>query len=102
MSGLRNRGHLIEKSKHGDVMRFLATMSNCAAGLTPALLALALLPLSTHVVLSDSTASDASAPEASSTCNAHEVVHQADSSADSEPACGSSSRSPPETAEGAA
>ena len=36
-------GQFIEKSKHGDVMRFLATMSNCAAGLTPALLALALL-----------------------------------------------------------
>jgi hypothetical protein len=80
-------------------MRFLATMSNCAAGLTPALLALALLPLSTNVVLSDSSVSDASTPDASSICGTHELVYHSELSSDSEPACGASSRTPAEIAE---
>jgi hypothetical protein len=85
-------------------MRFLATISNCAAGLTPALLALALLPLSTDIVLSDPSEPDAStpeasAPEASSTCGAYDVVYHSEPSSGSEPACGTSSRTPTEIAQ---
>jgi hypothetical protein len=94
-----DHGHFIENQKHGDVMRFLATISNCAAGLTPALLALALLPLSTDIVRSDPSEPDASAPEASSACGAHEVVYHSEPSSGSEPGCGNSSRTPAEIAE---
>jgi hypothetical protein len=80
-------------------MRFLATMSNCAAGLTPALLALALLPLSTNVVLADASVSVAATPDASSTCGAHELVYHSEPSSESEHACGASSRTPAEIAE---
>jgi hypothetical protein len=79
--------------------QFLATMSNCAAGLAPALVALVLLPVSTDVALSDSSAPDASAPEASATCDSHDVVYQSDPSDSSEPACGASPRTPAEIAE---
>lgn len=96
---LRYCGHFIEKSKHGDVMRFLATMSNCAARLAPAFVALVLLPVSTDVALADSFVSDASVPEASAACGSHDVVYHSDPSADSEPACGNSSRTPAEIAE---
>jgi hypothetical protein len=104
-----DHGHFIENQKHGDVMRFLATISNCAAGLTPALLALALLPLSTNIVRSDpsepdtsaseASAPEASAPEVSSTCGANDVVYHSELSSGSEPGCGTSSRTPAEVAQ---
>ena len=78
-------------------MRFLATMSNCAAGLAPAFVALVLLPVSMDVALADM--SDASAPEVSAACGSHDVVHQSDASSGGEPACGTSSRTPAEIAE---
>jgi hypothetical protein len=78
----------------------LATMSNCAAGLAPALLAAVLLPASTNVVLSDASVPDAPAPEVSETCSPNDVVHHVEpSAAGSEPACGTSSRTPTEVAE---
>jgi hypothetical protein len=79
--------------------QFLATMSNCAAGLTPALLALALVPLSTHVVLADPHEPDASVAEASSPCGSHEVVFHSELPPGSEPGCGGLSRTPAEIAE---
>jgi hypothetical protein len=78
--------------------RFFATMSNCAAGLTPALLALALVPLSTHGVLADPHEPDAPGTEASSPCSTHEVVFHSESPSGSEPGCGGSSRTPAEIA----
>jgi hypothetical protein len=79
--------------------QLLATMSNCAAGLTPALLALALLPVSTNVVLSDSSVPDVSAPETAEPCSAIEVVIHSEPSSGGEPACVASSRTPAEIAE---
>ena len=75
---------------------FLATMSNCAARLGPALLALAVLPVSTRAVLADAAVPDVPALEVSEACSAHDVVYHADSSSGGEAACGSSSRAPAE------
>ena len=75
----------------------LATMSNCAAGLAPALLAAVLLPASTNVVLADASVTDVPAPEVSETCSPNDVVHHVEpSSSGSEPACGASARTPAE------
>ena len=79
--------------------RFLATMWNCAARLKPGLLALALLPVSTGAVRSDSLAPEASAPKAASTCSAHEAAHHVDAAAASEPGCAAVARTPAEIAE---
>jgi hypothetical protein len=88
--------------------RFLATMPNCAAGLTPALFALALLPVSTDTVRSDDSVPIAAAPTAAApeapvtacaTHAAHDVVHEADSSSGSEADCPASGRAPAEIAQ---
>lgn len=80
--------------------RFLATMPNCAAGLAPALFALALLPVSTEAVLSDDAVPIAAAPEAPvTTCVAHDAVHEADPSSGSEAACPASGRPTEEVAQ---
>jgi hypothetical protein len=76
---------------------FLATMSNCAAGL--ALLAPAFLPASAHAMFFDSSASDVPALEVSEACSAHDVVYHADQSSGGEAACGTSSRAPAEIAQ---
>jgi hypothetical protein len=76
---------------------FLATMSNCAAGL--ALLAPAFLPASAHAMFFDSSVSDVPALEVSEACSAHDVVYHADQSSGGEVACGSSSRTPVEIAQ---
>src|SRR5262245_28336164 len=79
--------------------RFLATMWNCAAGLKPGLLALALLPVSTGAVRSDSLAPEASAPKAASPCSAHEAAHHVDAAAASERGCAAVARTPAEITE---
>jgi hypothetical protein len=91
------------KIKHGDLMRrLLATMSNGATGLAPALLALALVPLPSDVALSDPSGAEPSAPAMPSApaCSSNDVVvFQADPSPGSEPPCEAAPRTPGEIAE---
>ena len=82
--------------------RLLATMSNGATGLAPALLALAMVPLSSDVAISDSSGADPSAPAmpSASACGSNDVVvFQANPSSGSEPPCGAAPREPREIAE---
>jgi hypothetical protein len=91
------------KIKHGDLMRrLLATMSNGATGLAPALLALAMVPLPSDVALSDPSGAEPSAPAMPSApaCSSNDVVvFQADPSPGSEPPCEAAPRTPGEIAE---
>jgi hypothetical protein len=82
--------------------RFLATVSNCAPALTPALLALAIMPLSPGAALSDPSGSDTSTPvtPAAPTCGSDDAgAPQREPSSDSEPACEGVVRTPAEIAD---
>jgi hypothetical protein len=82
--------------------RFLATVSNCAPALTPALLALAIMPLSPGAALSDPSGSDASTPvtPAAPTCGSDDAgAPRREPSSDSEPACEGVARTPAEIAD---
>ena len=100
----RERHHDI---KHGNLMiRMLATMSNCAPALAPALLALFMLPLPSNVARSDSSAPDAeaaatpSAPASTPPCAANDtVVYQPTPSTGSEPGCATPARTAAEIAD---
>jgi hypothetical protein len=80
--------------------RLLATMSNCAPALTPALLALLMMPLSSSAARSDSSGSDAAAPAtpAALTCTSNDIVVY-ESNPSSEPDCTATGRTPAEVAE---
>jgi hypothetical protein len=103
VTALRAIADVLPKITHGELMRrSLATLSNCAARLAPALMALSMLPLTSDAGLSDSSGLDASPPVASSApaCSSDDVVmYQPNLSAGGEPACESSSRTPAEIAE---
>jgi hypothetical protein len=82
--------------------RFLATVSNCAPALTPALLALAMMPLSPNAALSDPSGSDPSTPvtPAAPTCGSDDAgAPQREPSSDSEPACDGVARTAAEVAD---
>jgi hypothetical protein len=82
--------------------RFLATVSNCAPALTPALLALAIMPLSPSAALSDPSGSDPSTPvtPAAPTCASNEVdAQQPESSPASYPTCEGAERTAEEIAD---
>ena len=82
--------------------RLLATMSNCAPALAPALFALFMMPLSSEVARSDSSGSDAAAPATPSAppCPPNDVVvYQPNPSPGSEPGCAAAARTPLEIAE---
>jgi hypothetical protein len=100
----RERHHDI---KHGNLMiRMLATMSNCAPALAPALLALFMLPLPSNIARSDSSAPDAEAaatpstPASTPSCAANDtVVYQPNASTGSEPGCATPARTAAEIAD---
>jgi hypothetical protein len=100
----RERHHDI---KHGNLMiRMLATMSNCAPALAPALLALFMLPLPSNIARSDSSAPNAEAaatpstPASTPSCAANDtVVYQPNPSTGSEPVCAAPARTAAETAD---
>lgn len=78
--------------------RFLATVSNCAPALTPALLALAIMPLSPSAALSDPSGSAPSTPTTPApVCGSSDAASsQAEPSSPSEPACEGAERTPEE------
>ena len=80
--------------------RFLATLSNCAAALAPALLAVLMVHAPSQLALSDSLVSDPSSAPSASPCGGLEVaVHQSSPSSGSEPSCEAPERTAAEIAE---
>jgi hypothetical protein len=80
--------------------RFLATVSNCAPALTPALLALAIMPLSPSAALSDPSGADPSTPVTPApACGSDDAgTPQGEPSSD-EPACEGVARTAAEIAD---
>ena len=81
--------------------RFLATVSNCAPALTPALLALAMMPLSPSATLSDPSGSDPSTPVTPApACGSSDAASpQAEPSSPGGLACEEAERTPEEVAD---
>jgi hypothetical protein len=80
--------------------RSLATLSNCAAALAPALLAVLMVPAPSKLALSDSLVSVPSGTPSTSPCGAVEVaVHQSSPSPGGEPGCEAPARTAAEIAE---
>jgi hypothetical protein len=80
--------------------RSLATLSNCAAALAPALLAVLMVHAPSKLALSDSLVSDPSGTPSASPCGVVEVaVHQSSPSSGTEPGCEAPARTAAEIAE---
>jgi hypothetical protein len=80
--------------------RSLATLSNCAPALAPALLAVLMVHAPSTLALSDSLVSDPSGTASASACGAVEVaVQQSSPSPGSEPGCDAPARTATEIAE---
>jgi hypothetical protein len=81
--------------------RFLATVSNCAPALTPALLALAMMPLSPSAALSDPSGADPSTPVTPApACSSNEAASpQAEPSSSGGLACEDAERTHEEIAD---
>src|SRR5215510_10828531 len=80
--------------------RSLATLSNCAAALAPALLAVLMVHAPSQLALSDSLVSDPSSAPSASPCGGLEVaVHQSSPSSGSELGCEAPERTAAEIAE---